>query len=105
MDSKIKDLLMLVALPVFLVVYVCIILYTTAWVGAVLNAGYFTSAVPVIMLLPLIAFAIRLEDKRRKELLEPKLKSGEFTPIQNMEKTVDEYRSMFDEEENKDEEQ
>lgn len=95
---------MLVALPIFLVLYVCIILYTTAWVGVVLNAGYFTSAVPVIMLVPFIVFVIRLEDKRRKESLEPKLKSGEFTPIQNMEKTVDEYRSMFDEEEKKDEE-
>lgn len=104
-DEEKRNLLMLIVLPVFLVIYVWIILYATAWVGVALHAGYITTAVPVIMLLPLIAFAIKLEDKRRKEALEPKLKSGEWTPIQNMDKTVSEYLAMCDEEKKKDEEQ
>lgn len=104
MDNNTKHLLTFVSLLVLMIIYFCIIAYVTVWAAA-MNWGYYTNAVPVIMLLPIIIFALRLDNKRRKEALEPKLKSGEWTPVQNMEKTVGEYLSMSDEEEKKDEEQ
>jgi hypothetical protein len=106
MDGRVGDLLKTIIAPcIFLVVYICVIIYVTVYAGVALNAGYLTLAVPLVMLLPLIVFAIRLDDKRKKEALKPRLRSGEFTPVQDMDKTVDEYRSMFDEEEKKEEEQ